>query len=55
MDTYIPVWNRGKNKLIGYEPRQFHDGVGNHALVHWAIYLDKHNEQQEMVAWVRWK
>lgn len=55
IEPFIPVYSRGKNKLLRYEIRHFDDGVGHLADLTIAIYLDKNNEEQEMVARVKWK
>lgn len=52
---FYPKWSQGKNKLIRFEDRPFDDGVGHTATITWAIYSDKNDETQEMVAYVKWK
>ena len=51
---FIPIWNRGKNKIFKYEKRFFDDGVGHTANITYALFKDKNNEQQEVVAWIKW-
>ena len=52
---FIPIWNKGKNQLLKYEIRPFNDGCNNIADITYAIFIDKNKEQQEVVAWIKWK
>lgn len=53
-EPYLPVYHRSPNKFIRYETKRFDDGVGHTATLTIAVYIDKHNEKQEMVAQVKW-
>lgn len=51
---FKPSWKQGKNKFIKYETRYFDDKFGHTAYITYALYIDKNNEHQECVAWVKW-
>ncbi len=53
-EPFIPNWNRGKNSLLRYDVRLFDDGAGHTAQITYVLFLDKHKEEQESVAYVKW-
>ncbi len=54
MKPHIPLYNRPPNKFVRYEQRPFDDGAGHLAILRVAIFADKNNKQQEIVAQVIW-
>ena len=53
-ESYIPIWNKNGNKLIEYKITDFNDGYGNSAKLKIAIFKDRKNNLQEIVAQVIW-
>jgi hypothetical protein len=51
---FRPIYCSGKNKLLKYRYEPFDDGHGHTAILRIAEYIDKNNNQQEMVAQVKW-
>jgi len=54
VSSYTPIYKRLPNKFIRYEERAFDDGAGHKAILNIAIFSDKKNTIQEMVAHVNW-
>ena len=50
----IPVYRRGKNRLIDITERDFDDNHGHFAKLRVARYYDKNNAECEIVLQVMW-